>query len=111
MSKTKRQQHEITATAYSKNGLPLAVAKNSYNKTHPLQAIYARKVNKPNAIYLHAEIALISKLASLRKLDDVHTVVVNRRMKSGKLGLAQPCVICQRALTETVPYARIIWSE
>jgi deoxycytidylate deaminase len=88
--RTKRQS--ITALAFDKRGRLLSVGRNSYTKTHPVQMRYARKVGKPGAIYLHAEIAALIKARG-----EVYKLVVNRQGARGPLP-ACPCDICQGAI-------------
>lgn len=83
------KKYEITAHAYDKRGRLLAVGRNSYTKTHPLQASYARRVGKPDASYLHAEFA-----ALLRARQPVYKLVVRRENKDGSTGNSKPCPIC-----------------
>jgi hypothetical protein len=45
--------YEITAMAYNKKGRLIAVGKNSYFKTHPLQAKYSAKAGNDKAVYDH----------------------------------------------------------
>lgn len=92
-NRTKRQN--ITALAYDRKGNLLAVGKNSYTKTHPLQAKYGKLAGKPNAIYLHAEIA-----ALVRARGNVHKLVVLRYGANGKPLLAKPCKACQLAIKD-----------
>lgn len=91
--RTKRQQ--ITALAYDKRGRLLSVGRNSYTKTHPLQAKYGRKAGKPNAIYLHAEVAALVKARG-----EVYRLVVMRYGSKGQPLLAKPCKACQLAIKE-----------
>ena len=91
--RTKRQ--EITALAYDKKGRLLSVGRNSYTKTHPLQAKYAAKAGKPNAIYLHAEV-----MALVKARGEVYKIVVLRYGANGKPLLAKPCPACQLAITD-----------
>ena len=89
------RKYEITALAYDKRGKLLSVGINSYTRTHPLQAKYGRRAGKPNAIYLHAELA-----ALLKAREQVHKLVVLRYDKDGKPALAKPCPACQLAIRE-----------
>lgn len=43
-----KEIYEIVATVYDKKGRVLAKEKNSYSKSHPLQAKYAAKVGLCN---------------------------------------------------------------
>ena len=87
------RKYEITALAYDKRGKLLSVGRNSYTKTHPLQAQLGRRAGKPNAIYLHAELA-----ALLKAREQVRKLVVLRYDKEGKPVLAKPCPACQLAI-------------
>jgi deoxycytidylate deaminase len=93
--KSKTKRYEITALAYDKRGRLLAVGKNSYIRTHPLQAKYGAMVGKPKSIYIHAELdALIKARARVYKL------VVMRFDKNHKPQLAAPCESCQLAIRD-----------
>jgi hypothetical protein len=37
-----KTRHELTAVIYDRKGNVLSIGKNSYIKTHPLQAIHAK---------------------------------------------------------------------
>lgn len=89
------KKHEITALAYDKRGKLLAVGRNSYVKTHPLQASYGRRTGRPNAVYLHAELAALVKAGAA-----VHKLVVLRYHKNGTPALAKPCPACELAIHE-----------
>lgn len=94
MSKgTKRQ--EVTALAYDRKGKLLSVGLNSYTKTHPLQAKFGRLTGRPNAIYLHAEMAALVKAKG-----PVHKLVVMRYGANGRPLLSKPCEACQMAIRE-----------
>lgn len=88
-----KKRFEITAFAYDKRGKLLAVGHNSYVKTHRLQAHYAKKAGRPQAIYLHAELAALMKARQ-----PVHRLVVVRYNADGSPGNAKPCEICQLAI-------------
>ena len=89
------KRYEITALAYDRKGNLIGVGRNSYVKTHPLQARYAKLAGRPLAVYLHAEIA-----ALVRARGRVHRLVVTRFTSEGKAVSAKPCSICQRALND-----------
>lgn len=89
------RKYDITALAYDKRGKLLAVGKNSYTKTHPLQAKYGKKSGKPAAIFMHAELDAIIKAR-----EPVHKLVVIRYDVHGKPALARPCASCQLAIKE-----------
>ena len=87
-------KHHLTAYCYDKRGRLIASASNSYGKTHPLQKHFAMLAGKPEAIYLHAEIA-----ALLRCNDrPIHTIRIERYRKDGAPANAKPCCICRLAI-------------
>lgn len=87
----------VTAFIYDKRGSLLAAGKNSYIKTHPLQAKIAKEVGEPAKIYLHAEIHAITRLDSEARPSKI---VVVRLDSQGKPALARPCRVCQEALRQ-----------
>lgn len=89
------RRYNITALAYDKKGRLVSVGKNSYTKTHPLQARYAKLADKPHSVYLHAEIA-----ALIRAREQVHKLVVTRFDSKGRAVNAKPCAACQLALRD-----------
>ena len=88
-----KKRFDLTAFAYDKRGRLLAVGRNSYIQTHPLQAKFAKKAGRPQAIYVHAELAALMKARQ-----QVHRLVVVRYNKDGSPGNAKPCEICQLAI-------------
>ena len=88
-------RQNITAFIYDRRGRVLSVGKNSYVKTHPLQAKYAMKAGLPDKLFLHAEIAAIVKC---RDLERAYRIEVVRVGKNGDLLLAKPCPVCQSAI-------------
>lgn len=88
-------QQNLTSIIYDKRGRVLAIGKNSYVVTHPLQAHYAKKVGMPHKIYLHSEIDAIVKCKDLTK---AHKISIFRHNKEGKPMLAKPCPICTEAI-------------
>jgi len=87
--------HTLIAIAVDSNGIIIAKGINSYSKTHPLQAGYAKKMGREDAIYLHAEIAALVKCRR-----DPYIMFVFRFNKKGKLSMAKPCPICNLAMKE-----------
>jgi deoxycytidylate deaminase len=83
------------AKAYDKRGRLLATGHNSYTRTHSVQAHYGRKVGKPKAIYIHAEID-----ALLKARQPVYRMVVERRGENGTPLIAKPCEACALALKD-----------
>lgn len=90
------RQHEITAIIYNKRGRVLSIGQNSYSKSHPRQATYAKKAGQPEKQYLHAEIAALVKCRSTP-----YKIRVERRDYLGNFRLAKPCAICDIAIKES----------
>lgn len=91
--KNPRRKFVITATIYDKRGRVVAKATNDYTKTHPLQKQWGQKVGKPDAVYLHAEIAALIKARGKG-----HRIHVERYDAHGNPALAKPCKICNAAI-------------
>ena len=85
----------VTAIIRDKKGRVLSVGKNSYFKTHPLQAKFAKAAGEPAKIYLHAEIDAIVRL---RNPKDAFSIDVIRLDRSGSPRLARPCRCCALAI-------------
>lgn len=92
------QKPNVTAFVYDRKGNLLSVGRNSYVKTHPVQAKAANAVGMPKRIYLHAEIDAITKV---RDWGIAHKIVVVRRGSSGNELLAKPCPICEHVIKQT----------
>ena len=92
------KRFSVTAIIYDKRGNVLSIGKNSYLKTHPLQAMYARRAGEPSKIYLHAEIHAITRCA---ELDKAHRIAIFRYREDGSPAMARPCKICAQAIEKT----------
>lgn len=93
-------KQNITAIIYDRKGNVLSIGKNSYVKTHPLQAHYAQRVGLGKKIYLHAEINAIIKL---RQPEKAYKMLIIRTLANGTYGCAKPCPICTEAITTLFP--------
>lgn len=91
-------QQAITAIIYDKKGRVLSIGRNSYVKTHPLQAHYANKVGYNHKIFLHAEVHAIVRC---KELDKAHKIIIFRFGAGGEPRLAKPCEICREAISHT----------
>jgi len=89
------RRYNLTAIIYDKRDRVLSVGKNSYIKTHPLQAEYANKLGDKHKIYLHAEIHAIVRC---KDLDRAYRIRILRTNNKGEIRLAKPCVICMEAI-------------
>jgi deoxycytidylate deaminase len=92
------KKYSITAIIYDKKGNVLSIGKNSYTKTHPIQAKHAELVGEPHKIFLHAEMDAIIKC---RDIDKAYKIVVLRTEKDGTYANSCPCKICQHAISLT----------
>lgn len=92
------KHHDLSAYIYDKKGRLLSMGKNSYIKTHPMQAKHAKAVGLPHKQLLHAEIHAISRCRSLEK---AYRIVVMRFNSDGTPALAKPCPICCKAISLT----------
>lgn len=90
-------KQNITAIIYDRKGRILSIGKNSYVKTHTLQAKHAEKVGLPDKQFLHAEIHAIVRCKDLSK---AHRILVTRYGKEGQPLLAKPCPVCESALKQ-----------
>ena len=88
-------KHALTAIITDKRGRVLSIGQNSYVKTHPLQAHYAKKAGMHHKVFLHAEMAAIVKCRDLSK---AHKISIFRHNKKGEPMNAKPCPICQGAI-------------
>lgn len=93
--KEKRKRYTIIACALDKKGKVLSIKTNNYRCSHPKQKYFADLVGRPEAIYLHAEIA---SLISAKK--EVHKLMIARVDAYGNPVPAKPCPICQKAIEE-----------
>jgi len=97
MSDPKQQRrHCLTAIIKDRKGRVLSIGKNSYTKTHPLQAHYSELVGEPYKVYLHAELDAIIRCRDLGKADSIS---VFRTTRLGKPADSTPCKICRTAIT------------
>ena len=87
----------ITAIIYDRKGRVLSIGKNSYLKSHPLQARHAHKCGESDKIFLHGEIAAIVRCKTLEK---AHRIDVFRFDSNGLPVNSKPCKICQSAIKE-----------
>ena len=98
-------KHRIACVVTDRRNKILAVGKNSYTKTHPRQAYYAKKSENKNRIYLHAEIDALCRCEG-----KPYAIYVARVNKQGEVRLAKPCDICSQAI-EDMGIRRIIYTQ
>lgn len=96
--KERTARFNVTAVVYDKRGRILSVGRNSYVKTHPLQARAASMTGESeHKVYQHAELNALVKLKDWSK---VAKMVISRHTKDGKPALAAPCKCCQWVLEQ-----------
>lgn len=110
MSMKKQKRFKLKATIRDKRGKILSIGFNSYVKTHPTQYHYAKKMGKPDAVFLHAEISALVKCKDLKNAYSIH--VERYSKKTGRPLLAKPCPICMEAIKQAgithVKYTRML---
>ena len=78
----------------------LCVAGNTYVKTHPQQASWAKKRGSPDKQCLHAEMRAAIMLAKSGKANNAKFLYVAAVSLSGNILCAKPCMVCQMMLDE-----------
>lgn len=91
-------KHAITAMVYDKRGRLLSVGRNSYTKTHTMQAKAAKATGNPSRVFLHAEVAALVKLKDWSR---AHKMVITRYKKDGTEGLSKPCAACMHVIRQS----------
>lgn len=95
IKRNEHKQYSVIAMTLDTHGKLISIGTNSYEKTHPLQAKYARMTGNPHRIYLHAE---IDALTTLKRIQP-RTLIVARVNRFGPCN-AMPCDICSRAAVD-----------
>lgn len=103
---TATRKPQITAICYDKKGRVLSTGRNSYIKTHPLQAKFSKQVGMDGRIYLHAEVAAIVKCFDWERIKSIH---IFRYGANGRPLLAKPCPACQ-ALIDHIGIKDVVYT-
>lgn len=82
--------------ALSKRGKIISECSNSYVKTSPKQAFYAKRVGLDSKVFLHSEVRAIC----LAKGKKIHKLIIARVDSQNNPVLAKPCPICELALRD-----------
>lgn len=98
-TQTNKKKQFVYARIVNRSGCTLSVGVNSYVKTKPLQAKWAKKCNLPLKQHVHAEVAAIAKLSPEQR-KKAYAIYVYRFDRSGRPALAKPCKICQALIRE-----------
>lgn len=80
----------------NKKGQIIAESANSYTCSHTQQYHYAKKVGRPEAVYLHAEMACLLKDKARKGVK----LFVARVDSKGASVYSAPCEICSLALKD-----------
>lgn len=97
------QDHKHRVIAFLLEGRRIAsIGVNSYEKTHPTQAHFARLTGNPKREYIHAEIAAMSTRSGLRAISGSSSlrILVARLDRRGRFVLAKPCSACMAAIAQ-----------
>ena len=89
----------------------LSVAGNTYAKTHPQQASWAKKRGSPDKQCLHAEIRAAIMLAKSGKAEKAKYLYIAAVSEAGNVLCAKPCVVCQMMLDESFPEIEVFWTK
>ena len=88
----------------------LSVAGNTYVKTHPQQASWAKKRGSPDKQCLHAEMRAAIMLAKSGKAGKAKYLYIAAVSTSGNILLAKPCAVCQMMLDESFPDIEVFYT-
>ena len=88
----------VTCFVYDRKGNLLSVGRNSYVKTHPVQAKAAKAVGEEKRIFLHAEIHALVQIRDWNLPWRMHVV---RLGADGRELLAKPCPVCMHVIKQT----------
>jgi|AGFT01.1.fsa_nt_gi Cytidine and deoxycytidylate deaminase zinc-binding region. len=91
---SERRRFRVIARALDKKGRVISTKTNSYTLSHPVQKHFAVMAGRPEAIFVHAEIAAL--VAAKGK--EVHTLLIARVDNNGNPITAAPCEICSIAI-------------
>lgn len=89
-------KYKLCAIITDKKDNILGIGTNSYTKSHPKQASYAKLCGCSERIYLHAEIDAITRIRSGKP----HRIYISRARGKEEVGAAKPCSICELAIRE-----------
>lgn len=85
-----KRRYLISAKCFDHKGRLISFAQNSYTKTHPIQAHFAKLSGEPEKKYLHAEILALIRCGETKP----HTIEIS----SDGLTKPYPCAVCQKAI-------------
>lgn len=100
-------KYSVYCVAVDRRGNIIEEAGNVY-KSHPIQAMYAKRAGEDYKCFLHAEIHLLVKLYKSGKICD--RVYIARASSKGSPVLAKPCNTCSLAL-QIAGIKNIVWTN
>ena len=103
-----KQKYCVAAIITDRQGKVLSIGQNSYEKTHPTQAMWAQLVERSEKVYLHAEMESIIKNKNSHR--GVFMYVARVRVKDGRMGLAKPCKTCTVAILKGSNVERVYYT-
>ena len=89
----------------------LSVAGNTYVKTHPQQALWAKKRGSPDKQCLHAEIRAAIMLTKSGKAEKAKYLYIAAVSEAGNVLCAKPCGVCQMMMDESFPNIGVFWTK
>lgn len=89
-------KYRVVAICQDSRGRVVSIASNSYKKSHPRQAHFAKLAGFERKIYLHAEV--LALLRAVRK--NPYRLYIVRFDRSGQTRMAAPCPVCREAIRE-----------
>lgn len=88
----------------------LSVAGNTYTRTHPQQASWAKKRGSPDKQCLHAEIRAAIMLAKSGKAGKAKYLYIAAVSEAGNILCAKPCAVCKMMLDESFPDIEVFYT-
>lgn len=85
-----KKRYTIKAICKDHRGNILSTAQNSYTKTHPIQAHFAKLVGQEERKYLHAEILALIRCGDKKPF--------SLTISSSGQSKPFPCLVCQKAI-------------
>tara|TARA_X000000950_G_scaffold283458_1_gene384329 strand:+ start:2671 stop:3063 length:393 start_codon:yes stop_codon:yes gene_type:complete len=94
VAKQSPSKKKVGAVLLKKNRV-IATAVNLETKTHPIQALWAEKVGRPEKIFLHAELS-----ALIKAKEKADKIIVARLggLNYTELRMSKPCPVCSAYL-------------
>lgn len=95
LAKKVNGRYRVAAIVLDKQDRIVSYGTNSYSKTHPKMARYAKECGNNFRVFLHAEV-----LALIKSKGKGYKIFVCRIDHKGNPVMAKPCPICELAIKE-----------